>query len=98
MFRVLSFLRSSSKQTESKLLCTVNIAHFQKLDFLSVISTFIILLLYNTKCAFDERKSGIPIRGRLHGAFSMCVFMSGEPFDAEACDIGGQASATNGTL
>jgi hypothetical protein len=37
------------------------------------------------------------LRGRLHGAFSMCVFMSGEPFDAEACDIGGQASATNGT-
>jgi hypothetical protein len=37
------------------------------------------------------------LRGRLHGAFSMCVFMSGEPFDAEACNIGGQASATNGS-
>jgi hypothetical protein len=23
--------------------------------------------------------------------------MSGEPFEAEACDIGGQASATNGS-
>jgi hypothetical protein len=23
--------------------------------------------------------------------------MSGEPFDAEACEIGGQASATNGS-
>jgi hypothetical protein len=28
------------------------------------------------------------LKGRLHGAFSMCVFMSGEPFVAEACDIG----------
>jgi hypothetical protein len=27
----------------------------------------------------------------------MCVFMSDKPFDAEACDIGGQASATNGS-
>jgi hypothetical protein len=27
----------------------------------------------------------------------MCVFMSGEPFEAEACDIGGQAYATNGS-
>jgi hypothetical protein len=35
-------------------------------------------------------------KGRLHGAFSMCVSMSDKPFDAEACDIGGQASATNG--
>jgi hypothetical protein len=26
----------------------------------------------------------------------MCVSMSDKPFDAEACDIGGQASATNG--
>jgi hypothetical protein len=26
----------------------------------------------------------------------MCVFMSDKPFDAEACDIGGHASATNG--
>jgi hypothetical protein len=33
---------------------------------------------------------------RLHGAFFMCVSMSNKPFDAEACDIGGQASATNG--
>jgi hypothetical protein len=36
------------------------------------------------------------IRGRLHGAFSMCVSMSDKPFDAEACNIGGQASASNG--
>ncbi len=36
------------------------------------------------------------LKGRLHGAFSMCVSMSDKPFDAEACDIGGQASATNG--
>jgi hypothetical protein len=35
-------------------------------------------------------------RGRLHSAFSMCVSMSDKPFDAEACDIGRQASATNG--
>jgi hypothetical protein len=35
-------------------------------------------------------------KGRLHGAFLMCVSMSDKPFDAEACDIGGQASATNG--
>jgi hypothetical protein len=35
-------------------------------------------------------------KGLLHGAFSMCVSMSDKPFDAEACDIGGQASATNG--
>jgi hypothetical protein len=26
----------------------------------------------------------------------MCVYMSDKPFDAEACDIGGQDSATNG--
>jgi hypothetical protein len=36
------------------------------------------------------------VRGRLHGAFFMCVSMSDKPFDAEACDNGGQASATNG--
>jgi hypothetical protein len=36
------------------------------------------------------------LKGRLHGAFSMCVFMSDKPFDVEACDIGGHASATNG--
>jgi hypothetical protein len=36
------------------------------------------------------------LRGRLHGAFSMCVSMSDKPFDAEAWDIGGQASALNG--
>jgi hypothetical protein len=35
-------------------------------------------------------------KGRLHAAFSMCVSMSDKPFDAAACDIGGQASATNG--
>jgi hypothetical protein len=28
--------------------------------------------------------------------FLMCVFMSDKPFDAEACDIGGHASATKG--
>jgi hypothetical protein len=38
----------------------------------------------------------LPIKGRLHGAFSMCVFMSDKPFDAEAYNIGGHASATNG--
>jgi hypothetical protein len=37
-----------------------------------------------------------PLKVRLHGAFSTCVSMSEKPFDAEACDIGGQASATNG--
>jgi hypothetical protein len=46
---------------------------------------------------FLRRQLCALLRGRLHGAFSMCVFMSGEPFDAEACDIGGQASATNGS-
>jgi hypothetical protein len=35
------------------------------------------------------------LSGRLHVAFSMCVSMSDKLFDAEACDIGGQASATN---
>jgi hypothetical protein len=42
----------------------------------------------------DGRKTAF--RGRLHGAFSMCVSMSDKPFDAEACDMGGQASASNG--
>jgi hypothetical protein len=41
-------------------------------------------------------KRTILLRGRLHGAFFMCVSMSDKPFDAEACNIGGQASATNG--
>jgi hypothetical protein len=36
------------------------------------------------------------VRCRLHGAFFMCGSMSDKPFDAEACDIGGQATATNG--
>jgi hypothetical protein len=36
------------------------------------------------------------LKCRLHGAFSMCVFMSDKPLDAEACDIRGQASAANG--
>jgi hypothetical protein len=36
------------------------------------------------------------LKGRLHGAFWMCVFISDKPFVAEACDIGGYASATNG--
>jgi hypothetical protein len=36
------------------------------------------------------------LKGRLHGAFSMCVSMSDKPFDAEACDIGWQALAING--
>jgi hypothetical protein len=36
------------------------------------------------------------LMGRLHGAVFICVLMSEKPFDAEACDIGGQASATNG--
>jgi hypothetical protein len=42
------------------------------------------------------RKSVPSFRGPLQGAFFMCVSMSDKPFDAEACDIGGQASATNG--
>jgi hypothetical protein len=41
-------------------------------------------------------ESELSLRGRLHGAFFMCVSMSDKPFDAEACDIGGQASPTNG--
>jgi hypothetical protein len=36
------------------------------------------------------------LKGRLHGAFLMCVLVSDKPFDAESCVIGGQASATNG--
>jgi hypothetical protein len=36
------------------------------------------------------------LKGQLHGAFLMCVFMSDKPFYAEVCDIGGHASATNG--
>jgi hypothetical protein len=36
------------------------------------------------------------LKGRLHGAFLMCVSMSDKPFDAEVCNIGGRASATNG--
>jgi hypothetical protein len=35
-------------------------------------------------------------RGRLHSAFSMCVFMSDKPFVAEACPLMLQASASNG--
>jgi hypothetical protein len=38
----------------------------------------------------------VQFRSRLHGAFFMFVSMSDKPFDAEACDIGGQDSATNG--
>jgi hypothetical protein len=38
----------------------------------------------------------VSVKGRLHGAFSMCVSMSDKPFDAEACDIGGQPCASNG--
>jgi hypothetical protein len=45
----------------------------------------------------EEEEEYEMLRGRLHGAVLMCVFMSGKPFDAEACDIGGQASATNGS-
>jgi hypothetical protein len=29
-------------------------------------------------------------------SITRCVFMSDKPFDAEACNIGGQASVTNG--
>jgi hypothetical protein len=48
-------------------------------------------------CDIAARQWDFPtIRGRLHGAFFMCVSMSDKPFDAEACDIGGQACATNG--
>jgi hypothetical protein len=36
------------------------------------------------------------IRGRLHGAFSMCVFMSDKPFVAEACQPMSHAAASNG--
>jgi hypothetical protein len=36
------------------------------------------------------------LKGRLHGAFLMCVFMSDKLFDAEACVIGGQAFAKKG--
>jgi hypothetical protein len=36
------------------------------------------------------------VRGRLHGAFSMCVFMSDKPFVAEACPPMSHASASNG--
>jgi hypothetical protein len=37
-----------------------------------------------------------PVRGRLHGAFSMCVFMSDKRFVAEACPPMSHASASNG--
>jgi hypothetical protein len=43
-----------------------------------------------------ERFDNHPLMGQLYGAFSMCISMSDKPFDAEACDIDGQASATNG--
>jgi hypothetical protein len=33
---------------------------------------------------------------RLHGAFSMCVFMSDKPFVAEVCPPMSHASASNG--
>jgi hypothetical protein len=36
------------------------------------------------------------LKGRLHGAFSMCVSRSDKPFDTVTFDFGGQASATNG--
>jgi hypothetical protein len=44
----------------------------------------------------ENKREAKPLRGRLDCAFVMCVSMSDKPFDAEACDIGGQASATNG--
>jgi hypothetical protein len=48
-------------------------------------------------CRPDATKSlSHLVRGRLHGAFFMCGSMSDKPFNAEAYDIGGQASATNG--
>jgi hypothetical protein len=49
-----------------------------------------------SQTVFMKNKRNPLFRGRLHGAFSMCVSMSDKPFDAEACNIGGQASATNG--
>jgi hypothetical protein len=45
---------------------------------------------------FFQRRGKESFKGRLQGAFSMCVSMSDKPFDAEACDIGWQASATIG--
>jgi hypothetical protein len=36
------------------------------------------------------------LRGRLHSAFSMCVFMSDKLFVAEACPPMSHASASNG--
>jgi hypothetical protein len=33
---------------------------------------------------------------KIKGLVTRCVSMSDKPFDTEACDIGGQASATNG--
>jgi hypothetical protein len=54
-------------------------------------STFLYLPV--SGCQFDKI---FTIKGRLHSAFPMCVSMSDKPFDAEACDIYGQASATNG--
>jgi hypothetical protein len=35
----------------------------------------------------DAHKDG-SFKGRLHGAFLMCVSMSGKPFVAKACNIG----------
>jgi hypothetical protein len=37
-----------------------------------------------------------PLKGRLHGAFLMCIFMSDKPFVAEACPPMSHGSASNG--
>jgi hypothetical protein len=56
--------------------------------------------LSNTKCRCDRISNPVRLhksfKGRLHGAFFMCVSMYEKPFDAEACDISGQAYMKNG--
>jgi hypothetical protein len=47
----------------------------------------------NEKAAF---LNNLLLMGRLHGAFSMCIFMSDKPFVAEACPPMSHGSASNG--
>jgi hypothetical protein len=68
---------------------TMGLSHPEKVTLMSDGLSYI-------KDATKDASRNRPIKGQLHGAFSMCVFMSDKPFDAEACDIGGHASATNG--
>jgi hypothetical protein len=59
--------------------------------------TFPIFILASYMAAFSKLSPAqYRLRGRLHGAFLMCVFMSDKPFVAKACPPMSHASASNG--